>query len=331
MAANKAGIRLTLDDGTDLADKIDPRFLELTLTEKRGGEADELSLTLQNHDGLLKVPETGRYIRLALGWESGDGVTIGLVDKGAFRVDEVEESGPPDKIMIRARSADFTGTARQRRVKVWKDTTVGAILSSIAARNGLSAQVHPDLAGLAVALLEQHNKSDHAFVKDLGQRYDAVATWKNKQLIFMPVGSATTATGKTIPTITLTRQDGWQWSCRQADRGQYDGAEAQWHDSGTGQRRTHKTAGTNRKRLKRVYASEAEAQQATTAEAKKRARGKRTFTYELAIADVQIQPNAKASLSGWTGAIDGTSWLVESIETTAGAGGLKQRLTLESH
>jgi hypothetical protein len=74
VAANKAGLRLTLDDGTDLADRIDPRLLELTLVEKRGGEADELSLTLHNHDGQLVAPATGRYIRLALGWESGEDV-----------------------------------------------------------------------------------------------------------------------------------------------------------------------------------------------------------------------------------------------------------------
>jgi phage protein D len=199
MAANKAGLRLTLDDGTDLADRIDPRLLELTLVEKRGGEADELSLTLHNHDGQLRAPEEGRYIRLALGWVSGEDVGVGLIDKGAFRVDEVEESGPPDKIQIRARSADFTGPARQRRVKVWKDTTLGAVLAAIAARSGLAAQVHPDLAGLPIATLEQHNKSDHALVQDLGARYDAVATWKNRQLLFMPIGSATTASGKAIP------------------------------------------------------------------------------------------------------------------------------------
>jgi phage protein D len=45
MTANRAAMRLTLD-GADLADKINPRHMELTLTEKRGGEADELSLTL---------------------------------------------------------------------------------------------------------------------------------------------------------------------------------------------------------------------------------------------------------------------------------------------
>jgi phage protein D len=80
-------------------------------SKSAGAKPTSLSLTLHNHDGQLKAPETGRYIRLALGWESGDDVTIGLVDKGAFRVDEVEESGPPDKIQIRARSADFTGPA----------------------------------------------------------------------------------------------------------------------------------------------------------------------------------------------------------------------------
>jgi phage protein D len=118
-----------------------------------------------------------------------------------------------------------------------------------------------------------------------------------------------------LPAITLTRQDGWSWSCRQADRTQYDGAEAQWHDPATGQRRTHKTGGTNRKRLKRTYASQAEAQQAATAEAARRARSKRTFTYELAMANMQLQPNAPITLAGWTTAIDAASWLVESVET----------------
>jgi phage protein D len=107
MTANKAGIRLTLDDGTDLAKKIDPRFLELTLVEKRGGEADELSLTLHNHDGQLKAPETGRYIRLALGWESGDDVTIGLVDKGRFASTKWKKADHP----TRSRSAPARPTS----------------------------------------------------------------------------------------------------------------------------------------------------------------------------------------------------------------------------
>ena len=51
-----------------------------------------------------------------------------------------------------------------------------------------------------------------------------------------------------------------------------DGAEAQWHDQGAARRRTVKVGGDNRRKLKRVYASEAEAKQAAQAAAGRAAR-----------------------------------------------------------
>nr|WP_255460930.1 contractile injection system protein, VgrG/Pvc8 family [Novosphingobium sp. ERN07] len=312
-----------------MAAKIDPRFLDLTLTEKRGDEADELSLTLHNHDGRLAAPSTGRMLTLALGWRSG-GPSTGLVGKGRFKVDEVEESGPPDVITIRARSADLGGNYRKRRTKVWRDTTLGAVIDAIATRYGVASMVHPDLRGAAIAVLEQHGKSDMAFVMDLGSRFDALATWKDRRLILMPVGARTTASGKAIPTLTLTRRDGWTWRFSRADRSQNDGAEAEWHDKGTGKRRKVTTGGQNPKKLKRVYASHAEADQAVKAAAGKGKRGAFTFDYDLAEADMQIQPNAHVKLSGWNARIDGTVWLVESVETSLGAGGLAQKVALES-
>lgn len=330
MPANVAGIRLILDDGTDLTAKVNPRLLELTLIEKRGGEADELSLTLHNHDGALVAPTEGRYLALQIGWESGDDVQIGLVDKGRFRVDEVREGGPPDVIILRARSADFTGDYRKRRSQSWRDTTLGAILNTIAGRNGLSAQVHPTLANKAVAVIEQHNKSDMAFVKDLGSRYDALATWKDKRLIFMPVGSATTASGATIPSTTITKRDGWTWEFGYAEREEHDGAEAQYHDPAGGRRRTVKRGGDKRRRLKRVYASEAEARQAADAAVSKGKRGARTFDYDLALAMPALLPNGRVKLQGWNSRIDALQWLVESVETTLNPDGLEQKLKLES-
>lgn len=329
MTANRAGTRLTLD-GVDLADKINPRLVELTLTEKRGGEADELSVTLQNADGKLAMPDLGMVIALALGWEQGDDVPVGLVDKGRFTVDEVEASGPPDRYAIRARSADLSGSYRQRRTKAWKGTTLGAVLSDIAKRHGVTAQVHPDLAGKPIAALDQNGKSDMALVKDLGSRYDAVATWKDRRLIFMPVGSTTTASGTAIPPLTLTRHDGWAWSFTRAQRDENDGVEAEWHDQAAGRRKKHATGGKNPKRLKRVYATEADAKQAAEAEAKKRARGGYKFDYDLAIADCRITPNRRVTLKGWNSTIDAVKWLVETVETTRDARGLRQKVSLES-
>lgn len=330
MAANIAAVRLVLDDGTDLADKVNPRLLSLRLTEKRGGEADELSITLQNHDEKLAVPETGRVLSLSLGWASGRDVKVGLVDKGRYRVDEVTEGGPPTVITITARSADMAGGYRQRRTQTWKDTTLGAVLTQIAGRNGVSAQVHPDLAGKPISAIEQHGKSDMAFVKDLGSRFDAVATWKNRALIFMPVGASTTASGKAIPAVTVTRRDGWTWEFSRADRDEQDGAEAQWHDKATGRRRTVKTGGKNRRKLKRVYASEEEAKQATAGAASKGKRGGYKFSYALAFADCALTPNGKVTLQGWREGITTRKWLVESVETSLEGTGLKQQLQLET-
>ncbi|MDI8752169.1 acetyl-CoA sensor PanZ family protein, partial [Salmonella enterica subsp. enterica serovar Montevideo] len=42
-----------------------------------------------------------------------------------FTVDEIEHSGAPDRLTIRARSADFRETLNTRREKSWHQTTVG--------------------------------------------------------------------------------------------------------------------------------------------------------------------------------------------------------------
>lgn len=330
-APNQAAIRITLEDGTDLASKINPRFIELTLTEKRDDGADELRLTLQNIDGRLARPKRGRYISLALGWISGSGRQLGLVNKGRFKVDESSSSGPPDRITIVARSADLAGTYPKRRNHSWHDTTLGALLAEIASRNGYTATVHPDLSGEAIDALEQHNKSDMALVRDLGQRYDALATWKDKRLLFMPVGSATTASGKSIASRTITRTEGWAWSFTEVDRDAQDGVEAQYHDTGTGRRHTVAVGGTNRQRLKHVYASKASATRAAKSNAAKRARAKSRFEYTLAVADCTLRPNMKVTLQGWPDeAIGAIMWLIKTVETTHTSTGLKQQVYFEA-
>lgn len=330
MTASVASVVLRLEGGSDLSEKIDPRLVELTLSEKREADADELSITLQNADGLLAIPPSGAVLLLRLGWKSGNDVPVGMVDKGRFTVDEVGQEGPPDIVTIRARSADLTGKYRKRQTRSWKDTTLGAILQDIAGRHGGSARVAGELAGQAIRSIEQEGKSDMAFVRDLGRRYDAVATWKGGNLLFLPIGAASTASGAPLASLTLTRRDGWSWRFAQADRENYDGAEAQWHDQDAGQRKTVATSGDNPRKLKRVYASEAEAQQAADAAAKRAARVPYSFEYDLAIADPAIQPDQKVILRGWGETIDGISWLVESVETRHGPAGMAQRIVLES-
>jgi len=91
-----------------------------------------------------------------------------------------------------------------------------------------------------------------------------------------------------------------------------------------------KAGGGNPRKLKRVYASEAEAAQAAKAAQSRAARDPFSFTYDLAIADCALQVDQRISLSGWNSKIDAIDWLVESVETAMDAGGLVQSIKLES-
>lgn len=55
--------RLTVD-GNDIAQLVSPRLMSLELTDNRGIEADQLSITLSDHDGLLSIPPKGAVLRL---------------------------------------------------------------------------------------------------------------------------------------------------------------------------------------------------------------------------------------------------------------------------
>lgn len=330
-AANRAGFSLVID-GIDYASVIVPRLSQLSLTEKLGGEADSLEVTLTNHDGQLAPVKRGVYATLALGWVSGDNVPLGLVQKGRFLVDEVEKSGPPDTLRIRAHSADLTGDYRRRKDKAWKGTTLGAVLRQIAGANGLAASVDPSLAGIAIDAIEQAAKSDMAFVRDLGARYDAVATVKDKTLIFLPIGVQANAAGQSFAAITLTRKDNSRWTFTIPDRDEHDGAHAVWHDRKAARKKTVKVgAGKNPRRIKRHFASEAEANAAAQAESRKAARGQYTFEYEMALGDPGIEPNGRVSLQGWDSEIDGVSWLVDqATHSIGGDRGLASTISLVS-
>lgn len=54
-------------NGQDITAKVNPRLINLTLSEGREGAADTLELTLADHDGQLALPRKGATIELQLG------------------------------------------------------------------------------------------------------------------------------------------------------------------------------------------------------------------------------------------------------------------------
>ncbi|MBB4722600.1 phage late control D family protein [Xanthomonas euvesicatoria] len=314
-------------DGVNLTERIAPRLLDLTLTECRGGEADQLDLRIHDHDGKMALPKRGVRLAVALGWKA-----TGLVDKGTFIVDEVEYSGAPDIIAVRARSADLTANMRIRRERSWHDTTLGAVLNTLAGEHALTPRVAEALAKIKLPHLDQANESDMNLLTRLGQRFNAVATVKAGALVFAPIGAGTTATGKPLPTATLTRRDGDQHRYSVADRDAYTGVRAYWVDKGKA-RRQSVLVGTddNAKSLRESYADEATARQHAHAELERVKRGMAKIDYTLALGRADLSAEQKIFLDGLKPEISGISWLIARVtHTLNGSGGFSTSMQLES-
>lgn len=316
--------RVTLD-GRDLTDRIAPRLIDLTLTEQRGDEADQLDLRIHDHDGRMDIPARGAEIALAIGWRGQ-----GLVDKGLFKVDEVEHAGSPDSITLRARSADFTAALRVRKERSFDATTLGAIIQSIAGEHGLTARIAPALASIAIAHLDQ-TESDGALLTRLGETHDAVATVKRRSMLFLPIGQGQTATGAALPHVAISRADGDSHRYHSADRDTYSGVRAEWHDTAGAQQRTVLVgAGDNAKRLKETFASEADASAEAKAEWQRIQRGKATLGFTLAIGRAEVYPEQRVTVRGFKPAIDALAWLLVKATHTVGGAGFTTALELET-
>lgn len=310
----------------DITAKVRPRLISLTLTDKRAGESDELNITLDDSDGKLSLPRTGATIRLSLGWK-----LAGLVDRGRFTVDEVEWSSAPGQVQIRARSADMTKAFRIRTERSWRDTTLGAVVQQLAAANGLQARVAAALASIAVPVLVQHHTSDMALLRRLAREHDAVAAVKDGNLVFTPVGKASSASGVALPDLVLTPALGSGARLRLADRGAGAGVEARWHDRDAAEKKTVKVGGGTGKpkRLRKTYHSEGAARAAASAENGRTDRAGAEFSMTLAEGRADVMPETPVTLSGFKPEADAIRWIVAEAAHKLDKGGFTTELKLE--
>ena len=318
--------RLTVD-GLDIAQLISPRLMSLELTDNRGIEADQLSITLSDHDGLLTIPPKGAVLRLWLGWSD-----TGLVDKGTYTVDETEHSGAPDVLSIRARSADLRKGLKTKRERSWSNTTLGEVLGDIAIGNNLTATIAGALDGLPILQLDQANESDANLISRLGEEFDAVASVKAGCLLCLPAGGGKTASGLDLPHITLTRIDGDQHRYLQADRDSYDGVRAYYYDVNSAKKQEAIAGGgDNLKDLRHTYSDQQSALRAARAEFRRLQRGSATLSYTLAMGRPDLIPELTYTLHGVKAEIDEIIWYGGNVQHSLTAdGGYTVSLELES-
>jgi hypothetical protein len=344
------------------------RIISISLTDKSGFEADELTVSLSDHDGKLALPPKSAEITIALGY-----IETGVVDKGSYKITEVSWSGAPDTLHITAQSADTSDRFSEAKEKSWHKTSLKEIIESIAAANGYTPIIGKAYQDEKIDHIDQSNESDAAFLSRLAERYDAIATVKHGRLLFVSSGEATTASGQPLPTIKITRNSGDQYTFRYSNTESYNAVRAYYIDKKTGKKhevvitednydpvkktvtttkqyktkrkdgKIHKTTtkevteikqadttGKKIKTLRHTYQSSKTAATGARAAYKKLKRGAMEFDISLAVGRPDIAPESPVTLQGFKPEIDAEKWVGKETVHTLDSNGLTTAVKLQS-
>ncbi len=285
------------------------RLVELSTTDNRGLEVDQLVVTFSDQDGLLALPQKGVELGLSLGYLGQE-----LVDRGTFVVDKVAHTGPPDYVVVSAKSArlsqkngrDNINTEvgegpklKERRERSWDKYTLGKMVREIAKRYGMEVRISKALEEKYFEHIDQ-TESDSHFLTRIAKDLDAVATVKAGKLLFLQAGKGENANGEQIARIVIDRTEGDTHNYEAGDRGRWTGCSAHWHDHASGKRmRVDVGQDGYRRQLKRTYPTEADAQQAAQSEFQRLGRGLATIDLQIADADPALFAETPITLQGW--------------------------------
>ena len=340
-------------DGRRFGTQAMSRIISISLTDKRGFEADELTIELDDHDGTIAIPKTGSKITLKLGYQE-----TGLVEKGEYLVSEFTASGSPDILSITARAADLAEALAEQVEKSWHKQTLYQIIETIAKKHKYEYIISKDYQNQKIEHIDQTNESDASFMSRLAEQYDAIATVKNGKLLFIPAGESQTASGRPILPTTITRASGDSHSFTYSSSNSYQAVRAYYTDKKTGQKKevlvnkdnaypnkkttqqtktvkgkTFKTKkkendnqkvnteGQKIKTLRHLYATESGAWSGARGAFKKIQRGVAEFSITLAVGRPDLYPETPAVVKGFKPEIDAEAWLITEVSHKIDSGG----------
>lgn len=349
-------------DGRRFGTQAMSRIISISLTDKRGFEADELTIELDDHDGTIAIPKTGSKITLKLGYKE-----TGLIEKGEYLVSEFTASGSPDRLSITARAADLAEALAEQVEKSWHKQTLYQIIETIAKKHKYEYIISKDYQNQKIEHIDQTNESDASFMSRLAEQYDAIATIKNGKLLFIPAGESQTASGQPILPTTITRASGDSHSFTYSSSNSYQAVRAYYTDKKTGQKKevivnkdnaypnkkttqqtktvkgkTFKakkkendnqkvnTEGQKIKTLRHLYATENGAWSGARGAFKKIQRGVAEFSITLAVGRPDLYPETPAVVKGFKPEIDAEAWLITEVSHKIDSGGYTASIQFEA-
>ena len=303
----KPAFRITVN-GSDITGLVNGRLLQLAVTDEAGVNSDRLEIRLDDRDQRLSIPPTKATVSVAIGYEGGS-----LVEKGTFVIEDIEFTGPERTMTLRGTSIGASRGAGASREASWHDTTLGKIAGSIAQRHGWKPVVSKEMADIKVEHADQH-ENDLQFLSRLAAENDGVAKVADGRLIVKPHADGRRTSGGDIPTVVIAAGETTDWSMTLAERGNYDGVKATYHDLKAGDRGEviDGEDTTNTTTLPHTYGNKAAAKRASKARRSALKRHRATFSIYNMPGDPTLRAEVKLLAQGFRAGVDG-EWLVSRV------------------
>jgi phage protein D len=300
-----------LADERDITDLIRDRLLSVRTTDKPGLESDECELTIDDRDGAVAFPKKGATLKVSLGYVGDKKLTF----IGQYRVDEIEVSGPPQTIVIRAKPLDIAETMKDQRRFSWEGKKLADIVSDIAQRNQLKLMCSVEVG---IPRVDQINESDMHFITRLAREHGATASIKDGKLIVAPRGEGQAGSGRPLPEVMLKRDDLASYSMTFPDRPAYGATAANWHNNKTGKveviHRPNPNGDTGPTYTERhIYPSLEDAEAAAKSRVEGLNRATMTGKMELMRGRADVGAERWLQIQGVKDEVDGV-YLIESVE-----------------
>jgi phage protein D len=312
-------------EGENITAMIADRLLDLKITDKAGVESDEVSITIDDRAQLVEFPKVDAEIEVSLGY-----VGQALVTMGIYIVDEVEVSGPPRSMTIRAKAADMNKGLKSPKERSFVDIEFGDLVKTIAGEHGLEPAISEDLAKRFLGHIDQ-TESDLQLLTRICAEQSAIMKIADKRLVVALHASEKAASGTDLPAGVIDAGQCDSWSAVVAHRTNYKSVKAYWHDLKKAER-TPVTAGSGTPvlTLKHSYIDEEAAMNAATSKLKSSKRGIGKVSIKGVIGDPYLSAEQPVEMVNFRIGVDGPDWVINEVTHTLSSGGYTCDLELEA-
>lgn len=217
----------------DITTYITPFVLSVTYTDYAHGKSDEIEIQLEDRAHLWKsswYPKKGDLLTLKIGYEGEP-----LLPCGAFEIDEIELSAPPDVVNIKGLATNIKKALRQDNTKAYEEKTLKELAEEIAKKHGF--ELVGEIKPIKFKRITQKQETDLEFLKRVAESYGYVFKVTNcGKLVFYEVEKLE----KADKVYVLKRTDMLSYSFRDKTQEIYQACEIQYHDPKTKTLITHR-------------------------------------------------------------------------------------------